>query len=175
VKRRAALVSCAAALLAGCAGVIPPRAPLPADAAVNKPAAQGTFIGANSAYVASGSVPNDWWRLYESPTLDGLVQQALAANTDLRAAAANLQKAQAALDLASAAKEPSTTISASPSFSRRSAQEELHPGKPFPSKFVYGAGSASPISSTCSARSSAASTRRRRMSDPPRPPGTRCA
>jgi NodT family efflux transporter outer membrane factor (OMF) lipoprotein len=140
VKRGAALLSSVAALLAGCAGVIPPRAPLPADAAVNKPVAQGAFIGANSAYVAAESVPNDWWRLYESPTLDSLVQKALIANTDLRAAAANLQKAQAALDLASAAKEPSTTINANPSFARPSAQEAGHPGKPLPSKFVYGAG-----------------------------------
>jgi len=140
MKRDAWLASSAALLLAGCAAVISPPAPLPADAAVHKPAAQGPFIGADSPYVASESVPNDWWRLYESPTLDGLVQQALAANTDLRAAAANLRKAQAALDLASAAKEPSTTLSANPSFGRRSAQEELHPGTPFPSKFVYGAG-----------------------------------
>lgn len=140
MKRAAALALPAALLLAGCSSVIPPRAPLPADAAVNKPALQGAFIGMNSAFVASESVPGDWWRLYESPALDELVPLALAANTDLRVAGANLQKAQAALDLAGAAKTPSTTISASPVFSRRSAQEELHPGTPFPSKFVYGAG-----------------------------------
>jgi NodT family efflux transporter outer membrane factor (OMF) lipoprotein len=134
------LAVAAAAWLAGCAGLVPPPAPLPATAAVNKPTAQGAFIGANHAQVAQEPVPNDWWRLYESPTLDALVQQALAANTDLRVAAANLHKAQAALDLAGAAREPSTTISANPSFGRRSAQEELHPGSPFPSKFVYGAG-----------------------------------
>jgi NodT family efflux transporter outer membrane factor (OMF) lipoprotein len=119
---------------------VPPPAPLPEAAAVNKPTAQGTFIGANTPYVAQEPVPDDWWRLYDSRTLDGLVHQALAANTDLRVAAANLHKAEAALDLASAAREPSTSISANPSFGRRSAQEDLHPGKPFPSKFVYGAG-----------------------------------
>jgi NodT family efflux transporter outer membrane factor (OMF) lipoprotein len=140
MRRFACLAVSAAVWLAGCAGLIPPRAPLPAQAAVNRPTAQDAFIGENHAYVARKPVPNDWWRLYDSPTLAGLVQQALAANTDLRVAAANLQKAQAALDLASAAQEPSTTISANPSFGRRSAQEELHPGKPFPSKFVYGAG-----------------------------------
>jgi NodT family efflux transporter outer membrane factor (OMF) lipoprotein len=140
VKRGATAALSATVLVAGCAGLIPPRAPLPADAAVNKPTAHSAFIGAYSAYVASDSVPNDWWRLYESPTLDELVPLALAANTDLWEAAANLQKAQAALDLADAAREPSTTISASPTFGRRSAQEELHPGSPLPSKFVYGAG-----------------------------------
>lgn len=139
MKPQAGLALVAAALLAGCAGLIPPPAPLPADAAVNKPTAHGTFIGEN-AYTAREPVPNDWWRLYDSPTLDALVQQALVTNTDLRAAAASLQKTYAALDLTSAAKEPTTTISANPSFGRRSAQEELHPGKSFPSKFVYGAG-----------------------------------
>src|SRR5258706_4415249 len=139
MKPFAALVV-AALLLSGCGGLIPPRASLPESAAVNRPTAQGAFIGANNPYIVQEPVPDDWWRLYDSPTLDGMVQQALAANTDLRVAAASLHKAQAALDLASAAGEPSTTISASPSFGRRSAQEELHPGTPFPSKFVYGAG-----------------------------------
>jgi NodT family efflux transporter outer membrane factor (OMF) lipoprotein len=140
MKLGTCLALAAAVLLAGCAGAIPPPAPLPAQAAVNKPTAQGAFMGANNANVAQEPVPNDWWRLYDSRILDDLVQQALAANTDLRVAAANLHKAQAALDLASAAQESSTTISANPSFGRRSAQEELHPGRPFPSKFVYGAG-----------------------------------
>jgi outer membrane protein TolC len=165
----------AAALLAGCGSLIPPPAPLPAAAAVNKPTAQGTFIGTNGPYVEQEPASDDWWRLYDSGTLDGLVQQALAANTDLRAAAANLQKALSALDLASAAQEPSTSISAGATFGRRSAQEELHPGKPLPSKFVYGAGSASPIKSTCSGRSNAASTQHRPTSGPQRPPGTPCA
>ncbi|HEX6704128.1 MAG TPA: TolC family protein [Albitalea sp.] len=140
MKSWSSLAAVAAALLAGCGGLIPPRAPLPATAAINKPTAQGAFIGADNPHVAQEPVPDDWWRLYDSRPLDALVQQALAANTDLRVAAANLHKAQSALDLASAAREPSTTLSASPSFGRRSAQEELHPGKPFPSKFVYGAG-----------------------------------
>jgi len=33
---------------------------------------------------------DDWWKLYDDPRLDALIAQALAANTDLRAAAANL-------------------------------------------------------------------------------------
>ncbi|WP_238136766.1 efflux transporter outer membrane subunit [Variovorax sp. JS1663] len=116
------------------------RTPLPADAPVNRPSAQGGFIGAGDAHVVQEPVPNDWWRLYDSATLNGLVERALAANTDLRVAAANIEKSEAALDVANAAKTPSTGVSASTSFGRRSAQEELHPGKPLPSKFVYGAG-----------------------------------
>jgi GNAT superfamily N-acetyltransferase len=38
-------------------------------------------------------VPDDWWHLYDDERLDALVHQALAANTDLRVAAANLEKA----------------------------------------------------------------------------------
>ncbi|MDR2856798.1 MAG: TolC family protein [Novosphingobium sp.] len=38
-----------------------------------------------------------WWRLYDDPVLDRLIERALAANTDLRAARANLLRAQAAL------------------------------------------------------------------------------
>ena len=48
MKTLGATVALAAAvLLAACAGVIPPPAPLPADAAVNKSAAQETFMGAD--------------------------------------------------------------------------------------------------------------------------------
>src|SRR4029077_16502782 len=38
-----------------------------------------------------------WWRLYDDPVLDGLVADALAANTDIRVAVARLAKARAAL------------------------------------------------------------------------------
>jgi NodT family efflux transporter outer membrane factor (OMF) lipoprotein len=41
--------------------------------------------------------PDRWWRLYDDPVLDGLVERALAANTDLRVARANLLRAQAVL------------------------------------------------------------------------------
>lgn len=134
------IVLASAIVLAACAGLIPPPAPVSADAPVNRPAAKAPFIGAENAPVVQDPVPDDWWRLYDDRTLDDLVQQALAANTDLRVAAANLEKAQAALDLAGAAQEPTTTVSTNVGFARRSAQEELHAGKPLPSKWVYGAG-----------------------------------
>jgi NodT family efflux transporter outer membrane factor (OMF) lipoprotein len=140
MKPTAGLAIGAAALLAGCAGLIPPAAPVPPDAAIHDPTARAAFIGADDPRVAPDPVPNDWWRLYDSPTLDGLVRQALAANTDLRVAAANLHRAQAGLDRATADQSPTTTLGAEPGFSRPSAQEEFHPGKPFPDKFVYGTG-----------------------------------
>ena len=79
-------------LLAGCQ-MVGPNYELPKDAAVNRPDLQGDLAGA-SVNVVSAPVPADWWRLYQDPRLDQLVQQALASNTDLRVAAANLQRAR---------------------------------------------------------------------------------
>jgi NodT family efflux transporter outer membrane factor (OMF) lipoprotein len=70
------------------------------------------------AFVSQGpatsavSPPDAWWRLYDDPALDALVQQALLANTDLRVAMANLDSARAALDLARAGRLPTTSVTA---------------------------------------------------------------
>ncbi len=47
-----------------------------------------------------------WWRLYDDPALDALVRRALAANTDLRVAQANLRRAQAVVSEARANRLP---------------------------------------------------------------------
>jgi NodT family efflux transporter outer membrane factor (OMF) lipoprotein len=61
-------------------------------------AAAGPFIAANSPAVQPlAPVQGDWWRLYDDPVLDGLIKDALAANTDVRAAVARLARARAAL------------------------------------------------------------------------------
>lgn len=49
----------------------------------------------------------DWWRLYDDPALDRLIERALAANTDLRVARANLLRAQAVVREARAGRLPS--------------------------------------------------------------------
>ena len=54
----------------------------------------------------------DWWRLYHDPVLEALIERALAANTDLRAANANLLRAQAVLRGARGERPPLTTVSA---------------------------------------------------------------
>jgi NodT family efflux transporter outer membrane factor (OMF) lipoprotein len=60
------------------------------------PAAAGAFQTVVPG--TSTAEPTDrWWRLYDDPVLDRLVERALVANTDLRAARANLLRAQAAL------------------------------------------------------------------------------
>jgi NodT family efflux transporter outer membrane factor (OMF) lipoprotein len=61
-------------------------------------AAAGPFISANSPAVQPlAPVRGDWWRLYDDPVLDGLVRDALAHNSDVRAAVARLARARAAL------------------------------------------------------------------------------
>ena len=60
--------------------------------------AAGQFVAASSDAVQPlAPVPSDWWRLYDDPVLDGLIADALAANTDVRAAVARLARARAAL------------------------------------------------------------------------------
>jgi NodT family efflux transporter outer membrane factor (OMF) lipoprotein len=67
----------------------------------------------------SGAAPRqEWWRLYESPDLDALVAQAFKANTDLRAAVANLQAAQAVVSEARNARLPTTTLNATANYGK---------------------------------------------------------
>ncbi len=67
-------------------------------APIATPSAAGAFVGANTPGVsATLPVERDWWRLYRDPVLDRLVQDALAANTDIRVAVARLARARASL------------------------------------------------------------------------------
>ena len=71
-------------------GVVHPQE-VSASAAAPFVMAQGSTIVTNAEPAA------DWWRLFDDPVLNGLVQDALAANTDIRVAEARLQRARAAL------------------------------------------------------------------------------
>ena len=68
--------------------------------------------------VTPSPLPDQWWHLFNDAELDRLVTQALARNTDLRAAAANLQRARAVLSEAGAARLPTSGTSAQFSHSR---------------------------------------------------------
>jgi NodT family efflux transporter outer membrane factor (OMF) lipoprotein len=86
--------------LAACFTVGPDYS-VPKNAAVNAPYANAPLDGAEGqSTVNAGAVPAHWWRLYDDPVLDDLVQQAMASNTDLRVAAANLGRSRAALGVA---------------------------------------------------------------------------
>ncbi|MFD1033160.1 efflux transporter outer membrane subunit [Sphingomonas hankookensis] len=93
----------AAALLASACMSVPKPPPTVAPAS-----ATGAFAALPVASIAP--VPDEWWRLYDDPVLDGLVRSALIANADLRVAYANLDGARAALQQARAARLPQTTI-----------------------------------------------------------------
>ncbi len=98
--RRAAALAPMALALSACM-TVGPNYKLPDEALVNAPLAQGSIAGAQNAPVTQGDVPTDWWRLYDDPVLDDLVQQALKSNTSLRVAAANLARSRAAVQVAS--------------------------------------------------------------------------
>ncbi len=123
-----ALAAAALSMAAGCAAVGPNYA-LPAQAVINAPAAQGGFVGAQAQRaLADTPLPDHWWRLYQSPDLDRLVAEALAANTDLRVADANLQRSQALVKEAKAARQPGAAANFEIERAQLSAEQYLVPG-----------------------------------------------
>lgn len=102
-RQRAGLLA-ALLTLAGCAAVPPPVAApavaLPADWSADAGRQAPTPLAA-------------WWRRFDDPLLADLVADALAANTDLRAARAVLRQARALRDATAAALYPALTGSAS--------------------------------------------------------------
>ena len=85
------------------------------------PRAEGAFIGSASPAVTSAPVQGDWWRLYEDPMLDRLVAEALATNTDLRVALANVERARAMLRETRNQRLPQTSVDAGANYSRTPA------------------------------------------------------
>ncbi len=102
-------IAFAAMLLAGCTvgpGYSRPDVDLPRDYAI-----------------VQGSVPapERWWALFNDPVLDRLVDEALGANRDLRAAAERIEQARAQLSITRADQLPSVGVEASKSRARASA------------------------------------------------------
>ncbi|HEY0624085.1 efflux transporter outer membrane subunit [Sphingomonas sp.] len=90
---RRRLIAAASALVVGACAAGPDYAPpaLPSASA-------GAFVSASSPALQPGAaIESDWWRLFNDATLDGLIQDAMAHNRDVRAAAARLARARAAL------------------------------------------------------------------------------
>lgn len=96
------MVAVGSGLLLSACQMVGPSYKMPKDAAVNRPDLQ-TELDLGNSNVVSLPVPQNWWRLYQDPRLNTLVEQALASNTDLRVAAANLQRAHYQIDEAQAA------------------------------------------------------------------------
>ena len=115
--RSLSLVSLSALALAGCA-VGPDYA-----RSSPRPALSGPFLAVGTPPVTASPLPADWWRLYDDPVLNGLVEQALAANTDVRQAMARIERARAGLRGAGAARLPQGSVSASGSYARQAESQ----------------------------------------------------
>ncbi len=149
-----ALAILAAAALAACSTA--PKGPdyqVPADAAVMKPAAAKPFLeqqraaqaarateAAASAPFDSAPLPPHWWRLFQDETLDALVEKALARNTDLRQAAANLERVQALESEARGGEKPAISVNGGPSFGHPSGLSMLKKDDVPPDTYRYSAG-----------------------------------
>jgi multidrug efflux system outer membrane protein len=70
----------------------------------------------------TASVPAEWWRGYQDPALDAMIQEALGHNADLRLAIARVDEARASLGVARADQWPG--VSANGSASRNRASED---------------------------------------------------
>jgi NodT family efflux transporter outer membrane factor (OMF) lipoprotein len=114
-----AVLSCAGALGLSACAVGPNYRQPPAI-----PHADGGFVSARGAGATTGPPRDDWWRLYNDPTLNDLIAKALVANTDLRQAEANLAKARATLGEARAAQFPGTTLSGGTTYGRSATADD---------------------------------------------------
>ncbi|NUA27671.1 efflux transporter outer membrane subunit [Cupriavidus basilensis] len=110
-KHCLALLPALVPLLFACT-TVGPDYHVPEQAAVRAPEANGPLLGTDGPAVSVAPVPDDWWRLYDDPKLDALVQQALSANTSLRVAAANLRRAVAIYHEVEAENLPQAAFSA---------------------------------------------------------------
>jgi NodT family efflux transporter outer membrane factor (OMF) lipoprotein len=71
--------------------------------------------GQKQNLVIGRDIPGDWWHLYQSPALDAVVRQALAANPTLEAAQAALRQARENVYAQQGAYYPSVSANFSPS------------------------------------------------------------
>jgi outer membrane protein, multidrug efflux system len=113
------LAACVGVLLAACrVGPNYHAPPLPKNTAA-------PLVSVNAAVESTAAPPDAWWRLYNDPRLDELVQQALEANRDLAAADANLAAAHAALSAVHANRYPSTEVVAGGVYGRDAVTDEI--------------------------------------------------
>jgi NodT family efflux transporter outer membrane factor (OMF) lipoprotein len=126
------------ASLAACS-TVGPNYKVPEQAVAKRPEAAAPFLGVQEAAYKPEPLPAHWWRLYDDRVLDKLIEQALAANTDLRVAAANLARTRAVLDQVEDERKPQVSVSAAPGAGRSSGVVKGSPTT-LPDKFTYDAG-----------------------------------
>src|ERR1700712_1621150 len=73
---------------------------------------KAAFVDPGITKVSPGPAQGQWWHLFNDPALDRLIADALAHNTDVRQAAANLRRARGILSEARTQLLPTTQLSA---------------------------------------------------------------
>ncbi|MHA6202984.1 efflux transporter outer membrane subunit [Dyella soli] len=107
----------------------------PVNALANSSLANGP-LDSDVPHSSEEAISGSWWRIYNDPLLNNLVDESLRSNTDMRVALANLRGASGGLDVASDAQLPQVEVGASTNYARDSAEEVLRPG-PLPNERVY--------------------------------------
>jgi multidrug efflux system outer membrane protein len=119
-RLRSTASACAAVLVAACA--LGPDYQRPKE---NIPAAYRFDTAAgNSSFADQG-----WWQLYQDPTLQSLIREALDNNLDVRIAAARVDQARAVLGSTRLQQLPQVSVSAAAQRARTSVDERV-PGAP---------------------------------------------
>lgn len=114
--RRLAFFCLGTAFLCGCADV--------RMAPYQRPETQEKSAWARSAPVsAAAAIVPEWWKAFEDPYLDGLIDQAIAGNLDVKILAARIQVAAAEIGEARAGALPTADIGAGASFEQSSGQK----------------------------------------------------
>ena len=115
---RLSLLGVAVVLMAGCSSWV---AHTPAHSHLEP----GNALNRLPQGVSAQALPERWWQLYNDPTLDGLVQQALAHNRDLAAAQAHVQSMLAGIMQADAERWPSTQVSLGAAYGKTADDQTL--------------------------------------------------
>ncbi len=105
-----------------------PNYHVPDNAMAKASAANRAFASGDETAYAQAALPDHWWRLYDDPRLDSYVGEALKANTDLRAADANLRRASYIVREAEAGRTIQTSINAGAEAARVGLFTEPLPG-----------------------------------------------
>jgi multidrug efflux system outer membrane protein len=76
----------------------------------------------------SVQLPDPWWTIFRDPTLDGLVDEAIAHNPDIAVAAGRVAEARAGLRIVNADRMPSVDVEADATRTKRSGLVNSFPG-----------------------------------------------
>jgi NodT family efflux transporter outer membrane factor (OMF) lipoprotein len=96
---------------------------------LSAPAIPPSWDQAPEAPAADPAALKSWWKKFNDPVLDGLIDRALAANQDLRSAQARVREAQAMVVVAESARYPSIDFFASGAREKRIDRIIAVPGR----------------------------------------------